>query len=897
MGVWERLFRKGRLEARLDAELRDHLERQTADYVRSGLSETEARRRAHQDLGGLEQVKEACRDVRGTRLLDDLQQDLRYGIRVLRKSPTFTVVAVLSLTLGIGANTTIFTLVDTLILRSLPVHDPGRLVRLQGASWTNPIWEEIRARQHEILAGAAAFFDTRFDLARGGQAEPVEGLYASGAFFDVLGMPAIVGRTFTVDDDRRGGGEAGAVAVISYAFWQARYGGAADAVGRTLELNGVPFTIVGVTPPSFLGPVVGSSYDVAVPIGMVDRLQHGAMPSWLDARSTWWLEVFGRLKEGQSAEQATRSFRAVQPRIREATLPEGWPAGALEEYLREGLTFVPAANGFSVLRREYARPLLTLMGVVVLVLLLACANLASLLLARANARRQELGARLALGASRRRLLRQLLTESLLLAVPGGLLGLVFARWGTHLLVGQMTDVYEGAPRAPVSLDLSLHWRVLLFTAGVTLATAFLFGIAPALRSRKLDPQDAIRRGRGVTGERSGVLGGPLVVAQVALSLVLVFAACLFARSFAALADRDLGLETQGILLANLDAQRSAVAPDRRAALFSRIEEAARAVPGVTEAAVSLVNPLSGEGWNNGFAVQGSLPLGDRESWAWVNAVTPGWFGAYGVSLLAGRGFDPHDRAGTPAVAVVNDAFARRFLGGQSPVGRVLRRERAPGAVPPPPLEVVGLAEDAAYGSPRDAMEPTVYLPLAQVDDVWPTATLGIRAGVGSPALLTRGIAEAIGVVDPDVSVSFRLLSDQVGAGVMRERIVAGLSGFFGALALLLAGIGLFGVTSYAVSRRRTEIGVRMALGAQASAVVRLVLGRSLRLVALGLAIGVAASLSASRLVASLLYGLEPDDVPTLVAAAATLAAITLLAAGLPARRAARIDPAEVLREG
>ena len=888
-----RLLRRGRLERELDAELRDHLERHVADLVAGGMTEAEARRRAHLEFGGLDRAKEDCRDARGTRWLDDLVQDVRYGCRVLRKSPVFTAVAVASLALGIGANTAIFTLVDSLVLRALPVREPERLVRLQRGSWTNPIWEQIRQRQHEVLESAAAVSDTRFDLAAGGEAELVEGFWASGGFFEVVGVRAILGRTLTREDDVRDGGPDGPVAVVSYAFWQRRFGGAADVAGRSLALNGVPFTIVGVTAPGFFGPSVGRSFDVAVPIGMVDRVT--GRESRLDGRSTWWLDIFGRLRPGQTLEEANRALRLMQPRIREATLPTGWRPRDLQGYLRDRpLTLAPAARGFSELRGDYERPLLAVMGVVVLVLLVACANLASLLLARASARRQELAARLALGASRRRLARQLLTESLLLAVPGALLGLLFARWGSALLVGQIA-----AREGLVSLDVSLHWRVLVFALGVTLATALLFGVAPALRAGAFSSHEAIQRqSRAVAGEGPGALGGPIVVAQVALSLVLVFGAGLFLRTFSRLAARDLGLDAKAILLVALDAQRSLAPPAERGALYERAREAAAAVPGVARAAVSFVSPVSGMGWNRRFTVEGEAPLGDREQLSWINAVTPGWFPTYGMRLVAGRDFDQRDRLGAPLVAVVNQAFARRFNRGRSPLGCVLRREGSPERRPPP-LEIVGLVGDAVYRSPRDPMEPTVYVPLAQIgaDETWSFATLGVRSATGSPALLARGVAAAVGEVDPRLSLTFRLFSEQVGAAVTGERIVALLSGFFGALALLLAGIGLFGVTSYSVSRRRAEIGVRMALGADSAGVVRLVLGRVAGLLALGIGIGTAIGLWAARFVGSLLYDLPARDPATLAGAAAVLVAVGLLAGGLPARRAARIDPAQVLREG
>ena len=590
MTLWRRLFGRGELDRELDAELRDHLERQVADFVRAGLTEAEARRRATAQFGGLDQAKEYCRDQRGTRWLEDLGTDLRYGLRMLAHSRTFTAVAVLSLALGIGANTAIFTLVNSLLLRTLPVHEPERLVQLDGDSTTNPIWEQIQSRQRQLFAGATAWSTQRFDLSQGGQAAPVDGLWGSGEFFEVFGVRTILGRTFRTANDRRDGSAGATVAVISYAFWQRRFGGAADVIGRPITLNRVPFTIIGVTPPEFMGPQIGRAFDVAVPLRTADILDNSGGEKRLDGRSMWWLNVTARLKPGQTVEQATAALRAVQPQIRDATTPTSLSAEHLTEYLREGLTLSVASQGPSNLRNQLEQPLVTIMIVVSLVLLIACANIANLMLARSSGRRHELTMRLALGASRARLARQLMTESLLLSTLGAVVGLGFARWGSALLVSQFST-----PRNPLILDLSIDWRVLGFTAAIAVLTALLFGVAPAMTTRRLAPMVALKeQGRSRAGGRHS-LTGPLVVVQIALSLVLVVGAGLFMRTFASLSTMSLGFDRDPVLLVELDVQRSQVPQERRADLYARLAIAAATVPGVQRAGASMLTPVSGMG--------------------------------------------------------------------------------------------------------------------------------------------------------------------------------------------------------------------------------------------------------------------------------------------------------------
>jgi predicted permease len=886
MSWWTRWRRRAALDRDLDRELGDHVERRVRALVDTGVSEREARRLAALEIGGIEQVKEACRDVRGTRWAHDLAQDVGYGIRSLRKRPGLVVAATLSLGLGIGANTAIFSLVDAVLLRALPVRDPEALVMVN-RSWTNPIWEEVQRRAAPFFDGAIAWSDDRFDLSPGGQTDPVDGLFVSGGFFDTLGVQPALGRLLTGTDDRRGGGADGPAAVVSYRFWQLRYGGDPAVIGRTLRLDRVPVTIVGVAPPRFLGPSIGQTFDVAVPIGLADRLRPGAQQSLLDGRSHWWLEVMFRLRDGQTIDAATAALRSVQPAVRAATIPQRWGPDDQASYLKGPFVLEPASAGRSELRRQYRRPLLVLMGMVGVVLLVACANVANFLLARGEARRHELSARLALGASRGRIVRQLLTESLLLVVPGTALGLGLAVWGSRLLVTQLAT-----PESSVALALPLDWRLLGFLAVLGVATGLGFGLVPAWRTRRVSASDLVAHATAARITRRGAVSGPLVVAQVALSLVLVVAAGLFGRTFTALAGRDLGFRPDGLLQASLGIGRTPVA--QRGEVLARVNEAVARVPGVQSAAVSSIEPLGGIFWTESLDVPGVHLAPGTERSVHVNAITPGWFETYATALVAGRDFNARDVPGVP-VAIVNAAFARRFFGSQPALGRHVRVST--GTPRRELVQIVGVVGDAAYRDLRGERPPTLYRPLAQFEEPFPIAAVTVRIAPGGVSGLPSALTRAITEVDPTIALTYRSVEDRLHDRLGESRTVAWLSGILGALALLLAAIGLYGVTSYGVTERRREIGIRLTLGASRAAAERVVLARVSGLVAIGIGVGVGISLLAAPAVRTLLYELEPRDPFTLLAASAALLVVGMLAGWLPARRAARIDPAQVLREG
>jgi putative ABC transport system permease protein len=885
---------------RHDADLREEIEAhralRQATLERDGLGPDDAAQASRRAMGNVTLAVEDARDVWAMRVLDGLQQDVRAAVRGLRKSAGFSAVVIATLALGIGANTSLFSIFNSLIVRPLPVRDPGSLALLTSGSWSYPVWQEIGARSTDLFDNAFAWSRESFDLAQGGRAAPVDGAYVSGRFFDVLGVPAFRGRMLTPADDSASL-PSGPVAVISYRFWRQHFGGADDVLGRqlTVQRQRLPFTIVGVMPPAFVGVDVGRMADVMLPFAAEPLLQ--GRESVLQTVGQSWLEIMVRLKPGQTIEHANAALRNVQPQIRDAVLPglRANPAFAAR-YLTNPLTLAPAAAGASRLRTQFATPLVAMVVAVGLVLLVACANIASLLLARALARREELSVRLALGGSRWRLAGLLFIESLLVAMSGAAIGLVFAKWSSALLVQQLATW-----QSTVSLDLALDWRVLVFTAALACLCAISAGVAPMIAVKGVVPGEALKgTGRAMAGDRRFAVRGALVVAQIAVSFVLVIAAGLFLRTFASLSQLPLGFVPEPLVVVHMNLLASGIPPEERGARVERLRDAAAAMPGVRSASASGVRLLTGGGWasNNRVGV-GDRPVlpEDRRNRVWRNATTPGWFETMGIPLRSGRDFNDRDRIGSPLIAIVNEAFARRYLPDQQPIGQTLRLESDQA----PRHEIVGVVADAVYTTPREGMLPTMYVPLAQREprqwNSWRDAVLIIKAVSGQRALVERDVAAALTQADPTLVFSSGTFDQIVDATVTQERLVAMMSGFFGALALLLAGLGLYGTVAHAVSARRTEIGLRVALGAQPAGIVRLVFRRVGVLIAAGLALGLAGSWWAARFIAPLLFQVEARDPMTFSGTAAVLAAVGVLAAWVPARRAGRLDPATVLREG
>jgi putative ABC transport system permease protein len=888
------LFDRGRRARELREEFRAHLAMEEQENLESAMSPEEARYAALRSFGNVTLAQEGSREMWGWNSLETLLQDVRYGLRQLKRSPGFTAVAVLTLALGIGANTAVFSLFDAVVLRMLPVVKPEELMQVriddphQGGeadpTFTNPLWEQVHDQQ-DVFSGVFAWGHQQFDLARGGAVHYVNGAWVSGDFFSTLGLHPAAGRLIASSDDLR---SCPAVAVLSYGFWQDHYGRANSAIGSMLSLNRHPFEVVGVAPSGFHGMDVGEKFDVAAPL--CASAQFDGKGSRLNDRSWWWLRVMGRIKPGISSVQLAVRLKVLSPLIFTAALPQDWSPEMQREFVEQALTAIPAATGTSLLRRHFEQPLRILMAVVGLVLLIACANIASLMLARAAGRHKEIAVRQALGASRARLIHQLLTECILLSSSGALLGIILARWGAVLLVRFMSTAQN-----VVFLDVPLDGRVLAFTAAVAVLTGILFGLLPAVRSTRVSLNSAMKAGQAPEIERAMRFRARkwIVTAQVALSLVLLVAAGLLLRSFAKLATLDVGFDRNGVLLVGTNLEAAKVAPDSRAKTYQAIEGRLRALPGVISVSRSTVTPISGDSWNQWIRTDWSKALTGHNALAWFNCVSPAFFQTLRMALLAGRNFNNSDTETAPAVAIINQTLARRFFPKLNPIGRTFRIDDVAGR-PGPPIEVVGIVKDAKYQSVREGTLPTAFFPVVQVRGDADTVTFELRTAI-PPSALTAPVRAAVAGVNKEIPLEFHTLSEQVNDSMVQERLLALLSGFFGALALLLAMIGIYGTLSYLVTERQNEFGVRMALGAQPGSILRLVMRDVIAVLAAGVVVGAGISLASTRLLQQMLFGLSPRDAATIAAAAAVLSAVALLAGYLPARRATKVDPMVALR--
>jgi putative ABC transport system permease protein len=822
----------------------------------------------------------------------NLLQDLRYGARQLRTNPGFTAVAVLSLALGIGANSAIFQLIDAVRLRALPVHDPQSLAYLdfapksnrsgwfstRSARFTYTMWEQLH-KSAEPFSDLIAWSTDRFNLSPGGEARWAESMYVSGNFFRVLGVQPILGRTFSAEDDQADCGAPGAV--ISSGFWEREFGGDPGALGRTLTLDGRRFPVIGVTSPSFFGVEVGRRFDVAVPLC-------ADMQKRRDLKDAWWLSAIGRLKPGWTVERADAYIKTVSPSFMEATMSPKYRPEMAQRFLKNKLAVTPGAAGVSGLRRQFGDPLWLLLAATGLVLLIACANVANLLLARASVRERELAIRQAIGASRGRLITQLLSESLLLAFLGTVLGVAFAR-----ILSQSLVAFLSTERNPVFVGLGVDLRMIGFTAGVATLCCLIFGLLPAIRATRAAPVTAMRAaGRGLSsGRERFALRRFLVTAQVALSLVLLVGALLFAGSLRKLLAVDAGFQADGLVAVSTDLRVGHYSEERLKAVSRELEERIQKASGVTSAGQVLLIPISGGGWDEN--VLSDKPDAKPKD-CFFNVVGPGYLRTMGITLLAGRDLDDRDRGGAPKVAVVNEEFAKQVFGGGNPVGRVFRVQGSAGE-PDRPYQVVGLIRNAKYYELREDPLPTAYWPAGQAEKSSDGPNFMARInGPARPAL--DSIKSAIAAVNPGAVIEFRPMSAQLKDSLALDRLMAALAVAFGVLAGVLAAIGLYGVIAYMVARRRNEIGVRIALGAGRGTVIGLVMREAAVLLVAGIVVGTGLSLWATRAARTLLFGLKPNDPATFVGAIALLALVALVASYAPALRAARVEPMQALRE-
>ena len=814
---------------------------------------------------------------------------------------------VLSLALGIGANTAIFSLLNAVLLKMLPVQNPEQLALFTVAgqrgtdeSFSYPLYEQFRDRTQGFTSVFASGGLNRLRMiapepGAGGQSESVQAEKVSGNFFSALGVNAIHGRILTDDDDRAGNPHP--VAVISYGFWQRRFSLDPAVVGKKITLNDVPFTIVGVAPPGFYGFEVGRSPDLWWPLQMNPQIFPGSQV--LNQRGSTWLRLMGRLRPGVSEAQARAELDIIfqqtlaeMAEARAARLGSKWTSTERRAFLERRIELQSGSGGWTELRKQFRQPLLVLMIVVGLVLLIACANVANLLLARAAGRQKEIAVRLALGAGRLRLIRQLLTESVLLALIGGAVGLIFANWGARLLLAYLPQ------RGAIALNLEPDSRVLGFTLMVSLLTGILFGLVPALRATRPDLTVALKEQAGnVSIGRSRLsLNKILAVSQVALSLFLLISAGLFVRSLQKLKGLDAGFDRENLILFSLD-MGTGIDATRRVNLYQRLLERLETLPGARSASLSSYGLLSDNNWNEKIAVLGYARQPDENLECYRQIVGPKFFETMGIPILLRRDFGPQDARlignnasqSPPRVAVVNQALARYFFPNENPVGKRFSINR-----PDEPIEIIGVVKDAKYRALREETRRTFYLPFFQQLGASDTS-FELRT-LSQPAGMAETIRHITQELDPKMqALRLRTMNEVVDESLTRERFVAQLAGFFSLVALLLAAIGLYGIMSYAVTSRTNEIGIRIALGAQAGDVVRLVMRETMLLVGIGIIIGLGAAIAFTRLISSLLFGLTPTDPLTIALASLLMIASAALAGFLPARRACRVDPMIALR--
>lgn len=894
---WTKFLRRGHWDDERARELESYLEIETDANLARGIAPREARAAAERKLGNATRIREEIYEMNTVRVVESAWQDLRYALRHIRLNPTFSLVAVLTIMLGTGANAAIFQLVNALRLRPLPVERPGELVSVdvdtQGrghVGWgmnrraiiTEPLWRGLSAQQ-EGFASLFAYGVAAWNLETDGNYREAQGLYVSGGFFDGLGVRPALGRLLTAADDTTACPTPGAV--LAHGFWAARYGSDRTVVGRTITLDGRAFPILGVAPRGFFGVEVGRTFDVAVPL-CAEPLMRGEMAG-TGHRERWFLDAMGRLKADWTVQRAGAQLAAISPGIFGSTIPAHYNVETAKRYAAFRFLARPAPTGVSGLRTEYAVHLWLLLGATALVLLVACANLANLMLARATVREREIAVRLAIGASRGRLVRQLISESLVIAGLGALGALLLARWLSEALVAFLSSEND-----MIFLDLAPDWRLVAFITLATAAACVVFGVMPAVAATGKHPARAMQAGgRSNTDSRErATMRRALVVVQVALSMVLAVGALLFGQTLQKLVNVDPGFRADGVISLDIDLRRTAIAPAARLQAFEEILSRVRAVPGVRAAARSMITPMSGSEWNGPVHIDGV----ERPGSVHLNQVTGDYFRLMEIRLLAGRSFDGRDRLGSPDVAVVNQAFARRHFQNASPVGRVFEMDEGPGR-PRKVFNIVGLVTDTKYLELREDWKPIAYFAASQETHALPTVQMAVRSempGAGLTPLLTRAVVAGA----PGATVAYSTIARNISLSLATERLMATLSGFFGVLALVIATIGLYGVMSYTVTRRRAEIGIRIVLGAAPRNVVRMVLGESAVLLALGVAAGLLTAVVASRWASSLLFGLSAWDPFSFGIAASILTIVCLLAAWLPARQAARLEPTATLRD-